>query len=353
MESNYIVEVLAPSDSKRWNDLLYNTFLGSYRAGILYEHLKSSLGREVTTFVFHKGEGDLGGAHYSLKRGFGNLVKTADIMSGVVMRGEPNPSLLEYILNHFSNWAQGRKASIARVNPWLPTLVGGKVPEYVNLLVDSMYNNGFTPLKEGSHTYWIDLTLDESQLLKNMRSSTRRNIIRGYKAGIKTEVITTPDQPVIELFWELYSALGKRKGFKMLPEKRFRQEIQTLVESKQAVLFVTSFKEVVINIALASRFGLATYFHGAINPEYHSLEGCPSPGQIAQWEIIKYAKSEGLTLYDLAFCPGAVPEKDHPDINMWRFKYGFGGKHVQYMPVYGKILRPFTGGLFRYLRYRK
>jgi lipid II:glycine glycyltransferase (peptidoglycan interpeptide bridge formation enzyme) len=69
--------------------------------------------------------------------------------------------------------------------------------------------------------------------------------------------------------------------------------------------------------------------------------------------MIRALKKMGLKTYDMGFCPGPVPVDDHPAFNIWRFKYRFGGKYVQYMPVYGKKLKPLTGSIFEYLKYRK
>jgi hypothetical protein len=38
---------------------------------------------------------------------------------------------------------------------------------------------------------------------------------------------------------------------------------------------------------------------------------------------------------------------------MWRFKHGFGGEPIEFMPTYGMTLSPIRGKLFQYLKYKK
>ncbi|MCD4677608.1 MAG: peptidoglycan bridge formation glycyltransferase FemA/FemB family protein, partial [Desulfobacula sp.] len=91
----------------------------------------------------------------------------------------------------------------------------------------------------------------------------------------------------------------------------------------------------------------------AMNPEFKKLEGCPPPGSIAQWAMIKAMKAQGMKIYDMGFCPGHVPLKEHPHYQIWRFKYGFGGDHVEFLPTYGIIMQPIKGKVFHYLKYKK
>ncbi len=344
---------IAINDEARWNQLLYNSFQASYRASMVYEYAKKHIGRETVSFIFQQNGHDIAGAHYSIKRGSAGLIKTADILSGIVFKGFPTEELITFILNHFTTWAMGKKVSYIRYNPWIPSIVGGAEPNYKVLFESSLKSLGFSALTKSINTYWIDLKLSEEQLLMNMKSSTRSKVKRAVNSDIKVHVEENPIRETIDTFWELYNNLGKRKEFRLLSETRFKEEVYSLLNSKQALLFVMNYKGVVVNIALASRFGYSMYFHGALNPDYTKLEGCPSPGHLAQWEIIKYMKSLGLEVYDMAFCPGDIPDKNHPNFDMWRFKHGFGGKHVLFLPVYGKVIQPLRGRIFQYLKYRK
>jgi lipid II:glycine glycyltransferase (peptidoglycan interpeptide bridge formation enzyme) len=307
----------------------------------------------VTSFVFLKEGEDIAGAHYIIKESTTGLIKTADILSGIIFKNEPDSETISYILEHFINWAKGKRASFMRFNPWVPLTIQGQKPIFTELFYKNLKKYGFEPLTKGMSTYWIDLTLSEEKLLQNMNPGTRSKIRKAMNSGIEVEVLRKPDQKIIHVFWQLYCNLGKRKDFNLLSEKRFKEEVTVLMDNNQADMFILRFSDVIVNIALVSNFSNSMYFHGAVNPEYKTLERCPPPGHFAQWIIITYMKSLGLKIYDMAFCPGAVPYENHPDFDMWRFKHSFGGMYVEFIPVYGKILKPVRGKIFRYMIYNK
>ena len=61
-------------------------------------------------------------------------------------------------------------------------------------------------------------------------------------------------------------------------------------------------------------------------------------------------KNNGVGIYDMGFCPGPVPVLNHPAYNIWRFKYGFGGDHVEFLPTYGKVLDQIKGRAFKLIK---
>jgi lipid II:glycine glycyltransferase (peptidoglycan interpeptide bridge formation enzyme) len=318
-----------------------------------YEYIKTDDGREISTHIFHlKGE-DIAGAHYSFKRSHSNLISTADILSGFVFRDELNEKVLSFLLSHFLDWARKKKANYARIMPWMPKTIGGQEADFENMFEKAFLQLGFIPVLAGKHTYWLDLGLSEETLLAKMKSKTRYNIRLGAKSDILIEVLNKADQEIIEEFWRLYADLGEKKAFYILTESRFKNEVISLVESGLANLFVAKYHGQIINISLASNSGRASFMYGAMNPVFKNLKGCPSPGPIAHWEMIRTMKRKNNKIYDMGFTPGPVPYKGHPSFDMWRFKHGFGGDPVEFMPTYGKKLSPVRGRLFQYMKYKK
>lgn len=340
-------------DETRWNNLLFVSPNGSYRASMSYEYSKKLIGRETNTIIFHKNGEDIAGAHYSLKSSFAGIIKTADILSGVVFKNEPEEDVLSFILDHFINWAKDKNASFMRFNPWIPSIIKGQKAHYFEILEKTIKKHGFSPITKGRNTYWLDLTQSEDQLLNNMRRKTRYDIRKGIKSKLRIQLIDKPDNQITEQFLRLYNQLGKEKDFNKLSGETFKHEVHTLLRTDFASLFVAIFNDEIVNISMASKKGIASYMYGAINPNFKMLKDCPAPGYLAQWEMIKTMKKLGLQIYDLGFCPGPIPDQNHPAYNIWRFKYGFGGIHVQFMPTYGKVLNPITGSLFQLWKYRK
>ncbi|HAF30851.1 MAG TPA: hypothetical protein DCG75_17565 [Bacteroidales bacterium] len=341
-----------PEDEIRWANLLSVSQYSHYMAGSQFEYSRQTSGRSTTSFIFTKNGVDLAGVHYSLKKSFAGLLKTADIVSGIIFRDQPDNAVLSLILKHFIHWAKKQNAAYIRTTPWIPQKIGETITKFGEEFNLIFYKQGFKQISTGKSTYWIDLSLSEDELLKKMNSQTRRKIKLAQKANITIETFDQFSSENITLFYELYSHLGNRKNFETLSKSRFFTEIKSLFDGG-ATLFILKYHEVIINIGLATNKGIASYYHGALNPDYKKLEGCPSPGHYMQWVMIKHMKQKGLKFYDMAFCPGPVPIQSHPQFDMWRFKYSFGGDHVEFLPTFGKVLKLIRGRLFQCLIYRK
>ncbi|MFW5803653.1 MAG: lipid II:glycine glycyltransferase FemX [bacterium] len=340
-------------DKKRWNSLLQESLTPSYRQTMEYAESKEINNRATATFIFQRNNEDIAGVHYSTKSLFFSKLKTCDIQSGVIWKESPDEISLSYIVNHFIDWAQKNKAAFISFSPWLPLKIDGETTNFEKIYNKILNEKKFTIAKKGRHTYWLDLKLTEDLLLKKMRRKTRYDVKQGIKSNIVITEVTAPDNTIIHRFWELYSKLGKQKNFNILKEGIFKHNVNFFLKSGLASLFVAKFGERIINISLASKIGIASYMYGAINPDFKKLEGCPPPGHVAQWEMIKTMKRIGLKNYDMGFCPGPIPNPEHPAYQIWRFKYGFGGMHVEFLPTYVKVLKPISGRVIRYLKYKQ
>lgn len=332
-----------------WNDFFLHSTYCSYISSIPYVYTKMLVGKSIETFLFESNENIISGAHYAIKSSKANIIKTADILAGYIFKSEPNQELLSNLLDHFNEWSKSKNASYLRYFPWLPKSISNNTLKYYDWFDDLMKSKGFKPIKPGKYTYWIDLTKSEEDLLKQMKRQTRYEIKRAQDSPIVIERFDKPTNELFSTFWNLYHNLGQEKSFRTLEPKQLRQEFYSLMNAGYANLFIAYCNNIAVNVSFASNLGRASYLYGAINPNFKSIAHCPSPGQIAQWEMIKYMKSRGNKIYDMGFCPGAVPVKDHSAYSIWRFKYGFGGVPVEFLPVYGKVLQPLRGRLFFFL----
>ena len=350
MEISKHIDAKGITDEKRWDKLVRNSLYPSFRQNYPYVINRNKTRRNTYPYIFIEDGNDVAGVQYSIVKSKYNLLSAADIIPGFIFRNEPSQALLEFIIEHFLSWTREQKASYSRIHPWLPQSIADKETPYQQFFNEVLTHYGFEAIKEGPHTYWLDLSLSEDDLLKRMTRKTRYEVRQGLKSDIQITCIEDPDREIIEQFWDLYKLLGENKGFRLYPEQKFKEELFLLLETGIAVLFVATYLDTIINMSIASNFGIVSYLHGAINPEFKKLEGCPSPGQLAQWSMITEMKKRDAHMYDMGFCPGPIPDNSHPAYNIWRFKYGFGGTHVQFLPTYGKILHPVKGRFFRYLK---
>ncbi len=347
--SQYLLHLVKDSDLNRWKRLFHNAQYPLYTKSLHYAHIQKLNGRKVETYLLERDGTDLVGAHFSLKPALGGIFKTADLVSGIVIHKEATKDDLIVLLDYFLQWAKKHGAAVARINPWIPASIGQNSAIASKCVQEALLQKGFGIGAKPVHTYWVDLTKPEADILAAMKSQTRRKIRKATKVGFEVEHITTPKRNKIDLFWKAYQRLGQEKDFNTLSYERFFAEVEALLKTG-AVLFVFKYKGVVINIALATSFGITSYYHGALNPDYKDLEGCPSPGHYVQWHMMTYMKNAGYALYDMAFCPGPEPYKEHPQYNMWRFKHSFGGQHVEFMPQYVKKTNVLLGTLFMLIK---
>lgn len=339
------------SDKCRWDDLLLSSPNASYRQTFEYEYSGREKGRKIATFVFSLDGSDVAGAHYSIRKASKLPVKVADILNGIVFKGEPDADLLEKVLAHFEDWAASQGAAMIRYYPWLPLNIGSEQSNDVDQIGRCLDRKSFKPLIPGRHTYWIDITKSDDDILGAMKKQTRYDVRSAIKSNL--EVVEQrgyqPDE--FEKFWTMYASLAQEKQFDMLSKEQMLAEIRPLLEVGFASMFFIRYNGVLVNATLASTIGQGAYLYGAINPSIRELEGCPPIGAAAQWTMITAMKQKGLKIFDMGFCPGPEPIKEDPRYNIWRFKHGFGGAHVQFMPVYGKIIRAISGRLFKIYRY--
>jgi|WetSurMetagenome_2_1015567.scaffolds.fasta_scaffold00034_53 lipid II:glycine glycyltransferase (peptidoglycan interpeptide bridge formation enzyme) len=340
-----------PENKDEWNQLLFNSINCSYIASLEYAYTKTYRGKIIESFLFRDNGKVVAGAHYSVRRSYINLISVADVQSGYIFRDTPDEGLLDFLADHFEAWARSANASYVRIYPGLHLTAGDNKNITAGIFDVLLRKKGYKIIEQGQHTYWLDLTKTEDELLKNMKRQTRYEIVHAKDLQLTVSRHDEPSEEAFEAFWKLYNTLGQEKGFGTLEKGQFREEIFSLMGAGFANLFMLLYNDRVINIAFASNLGRASYMYGAMDPQFKQIPGCPSPGQFAQWEMIRYMKSRDVKIYDLGYCPGPVPYQGHPQYSIWRFKYGFGGDHVQFLPVYGKILKPLRGKLFHLLRY--
>ena len=78
----------------------------------------------------------------------------------------------------------------------------------------------------------------------------------------------------------------------------------------------------------------------------------PGAAQVMHYEIMKRMRDRGKKYYDLGGCEGPVPIEGHPNYGVWRFKYGFGGTFVKFLPYFRKNRGPTRKVLDAAHRYR-
>ena len=343
---------LSENDTVRWNKLLFTAKYSSHRASMIDQYFKRLDGRDNETYIFNKNGIDIAGAHYSTTRSFKQLIKVAEISSGIVFKESPDPYLIAFILNDFQNWAKERRCAYMSITPWLPKEIDGRITGNVDLFQNVADKTNLTALKRGRHTYWIDLNKSEEELMAGIRKKRRRILKRAFKSNFDFSCIEKPDEEIIHKFGDLYHNLRMEKGLKQKNIDHFKLYINKTLSDGLTYLFITRCNDEIVNLALTSKIGDAIGIYSSINTRNINNDECYSPGTISKWKTILALKHKGHEIHNMGYCSGKIPIKGHPKYDIWHFKYGFGGMHVEYLPTYGKVIEPIRGNIYKILKNR-
>ncbi len=185
-------------------------------------------------------------------------------------------------------------------------------------------------------TLFLDLSFNESDLLKAMHQKTRYNIRLAENKGVNI-ILAGLDK--FSDFWRLLETTSSRDGFRL----HDRCHYENLLKSEKEIkMYLAYFNGQVIAGGLFSFFSdRVTYLHGASDNSFRNLMA----PYLLQWTVIKEAKkNNNYRYYDFY----GIDEKKWPGVT--RFKIGFGGFSVKYPGTYDLILRKRIYNLYNFLR---
>ncbi len=183
-------------------------------------------------------------------------------------------------------------------------------------------------------TSQLDLNKQEEQILSEMRKTTRYEIKKATKLGIKITVSKKLED--IDEFYKLQRETAKRQHFVEFDKRFLKEQFATFAKDNQVLLFTAFLGKKKLAQAFIIFYGEeADYHYGA-----STLDGRIYPGAyLIQWEAIKEAKGRGLRRYNLW---GVAPqgELNHRFWGVSVFKRGFGGEDVEYLHARDLVINP-------------
>lgn len=169
---------------------------------------------------------------------------------------------------------------------------------------------------------WVlDIDKSDDELLQGMRKTTRYEIKRAIKFGVKVSKAQTTDD--LHTFMQLYDRTSSRQGF--VPHKGIYEEFNIFNRSEQALLLLGSIHDEILAGAIIVFYGnQAIYHHGA------SIPNTIPVSYLVQWEALREAKKRGYKIYNFW---GIAPDDNpnHPWRGITLFKKGFGGREIKYI----------------------
>ena len=177
-------------------------------------------------------------------------------------------------------------------------------------------NKGFIPQKESSYeTIWLDLTLEEDILRRNLKQKWRNQLNRSEKQNLVFEVDQKGE--TIPAFLLQYHIDFYEKNYKNILPKDVSHFFTMFAKTGNAHLCHAKFEDQIVASALIFSHGCsATYQIGVVSETGRQLLA----NYFLLWEAIKYLKANGVKDFDL----GGINEYDAKGVQ--HFKEGLNGE---------------------------
>ncbi len=170
----------------------------------------------------------------------------------------------------------------------------------------------------------LDISKPEEELIKNFSSKTRYNTKLAAKKGVKVRIENSEDG--FENFFKLLSETAKRQKFSIHSKKYYKNAYEIFSAEGLANILIAYYEnEPLVAWMLFNYQNTMYYPYGGSSTKHRNLMA----SNLMAWEAIKLAKKKNTTVFDMW---GATNDKDSPWWGFTRFKLGYGGDLVEYMP---------------------
>ncbi len=235
-----------------------------------------------------------------------------------------NAEALAKFLNFYREFGKQEKCDFVRLSPCLEASKS-------DLFSQQNYRPAPVHLINPEKTWALNLGNTEEDILKNMRKSTRYEVRRIEKCGIKTRMGNTKED--LEIFWQLHQETYARNKFIPFPKKNTARQLEIFGDDCQIFSAEIDGKFYSSSIILFDK-NAAYYHQGA------SIRHKFPVAHATIWAAILEAKRRDCREFNFwGVCD--ENEKNHPWTGLSRFKRGFGGEeknfmHVQDAPITNK-----------------
>ncbi len=181
----------------------------------------------------------------------------------------------------------------------------------------------------------VNLEPDLEALMASFHPKWRYNIRLAERKGVSIRQGTRED---IAAFYEVLQETARRDGFGVRARSYFYDLWDIVLSAGLGALFLGYLGEELLCGAIALALGKQCwYVYGASSNRHRNA----MPNHLLQWEMMKWAKRRGCTIYDMR---GVAPEKEGAAAGrlqgLNRFKRGFGAEYVEYIGEFDLVFSP-------------
>jgi Acetyltransferase (GNAT) domain len=164
-------------------------------------------------------------------------------------------------------------------------------------------------------TFVFDLARDDEALLKCMNSEHRRNLRKGFEAGLRIEICDHPTPEMLQELFSNFEKMARERGLYSLD----RAATQRMFDGGDLTLYRVLAGSEMRATATVYRAGDKAYWMTGVDGG-KKQDGA---GRLLQFEIMRDLRTRGLRWYDF----GGVASTDE-DNGIFQFKKRFGGRFV-------------------------
>ncbi|MGI5911325.1 MAG: lipid II:glycine glycyltransferase FemX [Syntrophomonadaceae bacterium] len=180
----------------------------------------------------------------------------------------------------------------------------------------------------------LDIRPSEINLLQNMHSKWRYNIKLASRKGVIIK--EAKEKEDLKTFYRILQETAARDKFLIRGYEYYELIWNYLIIKGYAQIFLAEYQGKIISAALAMILGdKAWYLYGASSNENRNV----MPNYLIQWEMIRWARRKGCTIYDFRGVSGDLDESN-PLYGLYRFKKGFNGEFIQFIGEWDRIYSP-------------
>lgn len=325
----------------------WDAFVATHSAGHLLQSsgwgaLKARFGWTPHCYAVAAGGGIRAGALVLEKQRFG--LSVLYVPRGPLFSGEAH--IDELLLDHIIRIGRRRRAVFVRLEPNLAEHDPRAAAIHTWLIAYTM--QPAAPIQPRS-TIHLDLTPEPEHLLAGMSKGHRSDIKRAAREGVVVREGLPSD---LGAFYAIMKETSTRAGFAIHTPDYYASILELFGDTVR--LWLAERNGVTIAAAMIAVWGAtAIYLYSG-----STAEGLQYGAQHAiQWHAIRWARARGATQYDFWGIPDALgqaaastdhaararleAEAEHdPLYGVYRFKKGFGGAPVRYLPAYDRVLIP-------------
>jgi hypothetical protein len=256
----------------------------------------------------------------------------------MVDRGEPLSPQLDALMGAVERFSLKNLVLETELRLRLPVTAGIPGAALNRALRGGLETHGYSPLTKVDTTYFVRIDQDDEALINSFDRSARNKIRKAQRSGVQVKL--SKDYSLLDDFYAAYLDMCQRKQAPVQPEALVGRGLRPLIESGQALLFTEVYPEGIGNMVITDALGVPCYVLGTRSPANVRGE-VPGAAQVVQYEIMRFFRDRGVGWYDLGGCEGPVPVEGHPNFGVWRFKYGFLGEFVRFIPYMRRVRGPF------------